>query len=412
MPRIAIPLSDMRIKNAKPKATPYKLADGGGLYLEVMPTGSKLWRMKYKQATGKESRLSFGVYPDVSLMQARKQRDAARELKATGTDPGQLKRDDKQAKATAGKNTFECLAWAWLGKTAATRAVSTQDKVTTWLKKDVFPFIGNMPVSTIKPLDILATVQKMETRGAVDSAHRVQQICGQILRHAVATGLAERDVTVDLRGALTVAIKTNYAAITEPAQVGQLMRSIYAYTGHPYAIAALKLSALVFVRPGELRGAEWAEMDLDKAEWRIPASKMKMKVDHLVPLSAQAVEILHGMHAMTGGDQFVFPSIRTGARCMSENTINAALRAMGYGKEVMTAHGFRAMARTIMDEVMNERVDLIEHQLAHAVKDVNGTAYNRTKHLPERRKMMQRWADYLGGLKDGAEVIQLHGKTA
>ena len=290
--------------------------------------------------------MSFGAYPDVSLIQARRKRDTARELRATGTDPGQLKRDDKQAKAIAVENTFERVAWAWLGKTAAIRAATTQDKVTSWLKKDVFPFIGNMPVSTIKPLDILATVQKMEARGAVDSAHSVKRLCGQILRHAVATGLAERDVTVDLKGALSVAIQTNYAAITEPEQVGQLMRSIYAYAGHPYAIAALKLSALVFVRPGELRGAEWAEINLDKAEWRIPGSKMKMKVDHLVPLSVQAVEILRGMHAMTGGDQFVFPQ-----------------------------H---------------------PHWCA----------------LHERRKMMQRWANYLGGLKDDAEVIQLHGKSA
>jgi integrase len=412
MARIATPLSDTQIKNAKPKDNPYKLADGGGLYLEVMPTGKKLWRMKYQQASGKESRLSFGIYPAVSLLQARKKRDAARELKAAGTDPGQLKRDEKQAKTVAAANTFELVAWAWLEKTSATRAATTHDKITSWLKRDVFPFIGTMPVATIRAMDVLATVQKMEARGVIDSAHSVKRLCGQILRFAVATGLAERDVTIDLKGALSVALQTHYAAITEPKQVGELMRAIFAYSGHPYAVAALKLSPLVFVRPGELRSAEWAEIDLDAAEWRIPGAKMKMKVDHLVPLSTQAVEILRGVHAMTGGRKYVFPSIRTGDRCMSENTINAALRSMGYAKEVMTAHGFRAMARTIMDEVMNERVDLIEHQLAHAVKDPNGRAYNRTAHLPARKKMMQRWADYLDALKDGAEVIQIHGRSS
>jgi integrase len=251
----------------------------------------------------------------------------------------------------------------------------------------------------------------MEARGAIDSAHRVKQVCGQVFRYAVASGLAERDVTADLRGALATALKSNYAAITDPKQAGDLMRSIHAYTGHPYAVAALKLSPLVFVRPGELRAAEWAEIDLDAAEWRIPGRKMKMGLDHIVPLSTQAVEILHGIHPLTGHGKYVFPSIRTGERCMSENTINAALRSMGYSKDVMTAHGFRAMARTILDEVLGERVDLIEHQLAHAVKDQNGRAYNRTAHLPARREMMQRWADYLDKLRKGADVVPLRATS-
>jgi integrase len=281
--------------------------------------------------------------------------------------------------------------------------------VTAWLEKDVFPSpsIGDKPVAAIKPLDVLATVQKMEARGAIDSSHRVKQICGQAafrrgerIGRARCDGGPERDIVEARKGKLP--------AITEPKQVGALMRSIYAYAGHPYAVAALKLAPLVFVRPGELRAAEWPEIDLDGAQWRIPGRKMKMKVDHLVPLSTQAVAILRRMHVMTGHGKYVFPSIRTDERCMSENTINAALRSMGYGKDVMTAHGFRAMARTIMDEVLNERVDLIEHQLAHAVKDPNGRAYNRTAHLPERQKKMQRWADYLDTLRVGAEVIQLH----
>lgn len=407
MPKLAKPLTDAQARNAKSREKPYTLADGDGMYLEVMPTGKKIWRMAYRQANGKNNRLTFGPYPEVSLLEARAKRTAARKLKADDIDPGQFKRDEKQAKVIAATHTFEAVARTWLKKTVATRASTTQEKITNWLQKDVFPFIGSMPVSTIKALDILATVQKMEARGAVDSAHRVKQICGQVLRFGVATGLVERDVTADLKGALSVIPKTNYAAITEPKLAGELMRSIFSYIGHPYAIAALKLSPLLFVRPGELRAAEWTEINLDTAEWRIPGGKMKMKIDHLVPLSTQAVEILRSVQAMTGHGKYVFPSIRTYERCMSENTINAALRSMGYAKETMTAHGFRAMARTIMDEVLGERIDLIEHQLAHAVKDPNGRAYNRTAHLPARREMMQRWSDYLDTLRKGADVVPL-----
>lgn len=412
MPKLAKPLTDIQVRTARPKIDKtYTLADGGGMYLEVAASGSKIWRMSYRQESGKQNRLTFGGYPEVSLLEARAKRAAARKLLADGIDPGQFKRDEKLNKAIAAANSFEAVARLWLKKTATSRAVSTQGKVTTWLEKDVFPSIGSMPISSIGPREVLATVQKMEARGAIDSAHRVKQICGQVFRYAVATGSAERDVTVDLRGALSTAAKTNYAAITEPKQAGELLRSIDAYTGHPYAIAALKLSPFVFVRPGELRAAEWVEIDLDAAEWRIPGEKMKMKVDHMVPLSLQAVEILRSIKSLSGHGKYVFPSVRTGERCMSENTINAALRGMGYSGEVMTAHGFRAMARTIMDEVLGERVDLIEHQLAHAVKDPNGRAYNRTAHLPARREMMQRWADYLDKLKAGAEVIQLHGRS-
>lgn len=412
MPRLVSPLTDMQVKNAKPKAKPYKLADGGGLYLEVTPSGSKLWRMKFKQASGKESRLSFGTYPDVSLTQARAARTAARQLRAADVDPGQAKRDAKLAKAAAAAHTFEALARDWLRKTAADRAASTQAKNTSWLEKNIFPEIGAMPISTIKPRDVLVALQKIEARGALESAHKIKQLCGQVFRYAVAAGLAERDVTADLRDALSAIPQTHYAAITEPTRVAELLRSIYDYHGHPYSTAALRLSPMVFQRPGELRSMEWAEIDLDAAEWRIPGHKMKMKNDHIVPLATQAVELLRGLQAITGHGRYVFPSVRSGARCMSENTINAALRSMGYPKEVMTGHGFRAMARTIMDEVLGERVDLIEHQLAHAVKDPNGRAYNRTAHLPARREMMQRWADYLDKLRAGAAVIPLHGSAA
>lgn len=402
-------LTDTGIKNLKHSGAPAgdKHTDGGGMYLLVTAT-AKCWRMNYR-FDGKQKTLSLGIYPAVSLAKARKRRDEARELLAEDPpiDPGKEKRDNKQAKAIAAAQTFEAVARQWLKKSASERANSTQEKVTNWLEHDVFPYIGNKPISTVGPRDVLAAVQVMETRGAIDSAHRVKQVCGQVFRYAVASGMAERDVTADLKGALSSVPKANYAAITEPKQVGGLLRAIFDYNGLPAAVAALKLSPMLFVRPGELRGAEWAEIDLDAAEWRIPGSKMKMKLDHLVPLSVQAVAILRDLHPMTGHGKYVFPSIRTDARCMSENTINAALRGMGYPKEVMTGHGFRAMARTIMDEVLGERVDLIEHQLAHAVKDVNGRAYNRTAHLPARREMMQRWANYLDKLRIGADVIPL-----
>jgi integrase len=399
-------LTDTRVKQLKHmgSANGEKYADGGGMYLHVTATG-KYWRLSYRYA-GKQKTLALGIYPDVTLAKARERRADARTLLADGIDPSVAKREEKQRKADAAAHTFETVAREWLAKTANRRAAVTQAKVTNWLEKDVFPFIGKLPVSTIRAKDVLDKVaRRMEARGIHESAHRIVQICSQVFRYAVAIGLVDRDVTVDLRGALVSVEKTNYAAITEPKQVGQLMRSIHSYDGHPTAVAALKLTPLVFVRPGELRAAEWTEMDLDVAEWRIPAAKMKMKVEHLVPLSRQAVEILRTLQPFSGHGRYVFPSIRTGERCMSENTINAALRGMGYAKDAMTAHGFRAMARTIMDEVLGERADLIEHQLAHTVKDPNGRAYNRTAHLPARREMMQRWADYLDKLRIGADVI-------
>ena len=405
--RQAVALTDTFTRNTKHSGAPAgdKHSDGGGLYLHITKAG-KYWRMNYRFA-GKQKTLALGVYPAVSLAKARQGRDKARELLAQGTDPSTAKREDQQATAAAAANTFEVVAREWLVKTEPERAAITQLKVSTWLEKDAFPFIGNMPISTIKSRDVLdRVVRKVEARGAIDTAHRLKQLCGQVFRYAVATGTAEHDVTQALKGSLAKAIKKHYPAITEPKQAGDLMRSIAAYTGHPTTVAALKLSPLVFVRPGELRKAEWAEIDLEAAEWRIPGSKMKMKVDHLVPLSKQAVELLRTVQPITGHGQYVFPSLRTGERPMSENTINAALRGMGYAKEVHSAHGFRAMARTIMDEVLGERVDLIEHQLAHTVKDANGRAYNRTAHLPARRVMMQTWADYLDKLRMGGEVIQ------
>ena len=402
-------LTDTFIKNAKSNGTGagVKHTDGGGMYLLVKSAG-KYWRMSYRFA-GKQKTLALGVYPAVSLAKARQRRESARELLADGIDPSAAKSQEKQARASAAVNTFEAVAREWLMKTATQRMTTTQSKITTWLEKDVIPYIGKMSIADVGPRDVLAALRKMEARGALDSVQRVKQICGQVFRYAVATGSAERDVTQDLKGALAKATPGNFAAITEPIKAGELMRSIFDYSGHHCTVAALKLSPLVFVRPGELRTAEWAEIELGVAEWRIPGIKMKMKADHIVPLCSQAVAILLDLQAITGHGKFVFPSIRTGERPMSENTINAALRGMGYAADVHSAHGFRAMARTIMDEVLGERVDLIEHQLAHAVKDPNGRAYNRTAHLPARRLMMQRWGDHLDKLRMGATVIPLRG---
>jgi integrase len=400
-------LTDTFVKNVKHTGAPAgdKHTDGGNMYL-LVNAGGKYWRMNYR-FDKKQKTLAMGVYPDVSLLKARQRRDKARELLADGIDPGAAKQEEKQAQAAILANTFERVALEWLNKTKADRMASTQGKVTTWLQKDVFPHIGSMAISAIGPRDVLGALRHMEARGALDSVQRVKQICGQVFRYAVATGSAERDPTPDLKGALTKAAPGHFAAITEPKQAGDLMRAIYAYSGHPQVQTALKLSAMLFVRPGELRSIEWAELDLDAAEWRIPGSKMKMKVDHLVPLSTQALALIEAMKPLTGSRRYVFPSIgRSEDRPMSENTINSALHVMGINKETHTAHGFRAMARTIMDEVLDERVDLIEHQLAHAVKDPNGRAYNRTAHLPARRAMMQRWADYLDKLRIGADVIQ------
>jgi integrase len=401
-------LNDTFIKNStkhsgKPAGDKY--TDGGGMYLLVTAVG-KYWRMNYR-FDEKRKTLALGVYPTVTLAEARKRREKAREQLSKGIDPNAAKREEKQVKADLAANTFELVARAWLKKTAVTRKEITQSRITTLLEHDVFPYIGGMPINTLGPRDVLnKALRKIEARGSIDTAHRAKQICGRIFRYGVAVGLAERDVTSDLRGALAEIPKSHFAAITEPKQAGELMRSIYGYSGHLSTVGALKLAPLVFVRPGELRKAEWVEIDLEGEVWRIPGAKMKMGVDHIVPLSTQALAILRGVHPITGHGRYVFPSLRSDDRPMSENTLNAALRGMGYCKDIHTAHGFRAMARTILDEVLGERVDHIEHQLAHTVKDPNGRAYNRTAHLPARRNMMQRWADYLDKLRTGAEIIE------
>lgn len=402
-------LNDTFIRNSTKysgKPSGDKHTDSAGMYLLVTAAG-KYWRFNYR-FLGKRKTLAIGVYPTISLAEARRRRDKAREQLAHGVDPSAAKKADKQAKVDQMANTFELAARAWLKKTAANRKDITQDRITTLLENDVFPYIGSLSINSIGPRDVLyKSLRKIEARGSIDTAHRAKQICGRIFRYAVAVGLAERDVTVDLRGALSEIPKSHFSAITEPKEAGQLMRSIFGYSGHPTTVAALKLAPLVFVRPGELRKAEWNEIDFKAEEWRIPGSKMKMKADHIVPLSSQAIDIIRSLQPVTGHCRYVFPSLRTGDRPMSDNTLNAALRSMGYSKEVHTAHGFRAMARTIMDEVLGERVDFIEHQLAHTVKDPNGRAYNRTAHLPARKLMMQRWANYLDRLRVGADVIPI-----
>lgn len=403
-----MPLTDTAIKKAKAAETPYKMTDGGGLYLLVKSTG-KYWRYNYRFG-GKGKTLALGTYPDVSLARAREKHSDARKQLADGIDPSAARKQHKQASAAASANSFEAVAREWYAKAYANKAESTREKTMTRLEQDVFPMLGGMPVSTVEAAHVRAVLERVEQRGALDIARRVFNYIGRTLRYANSRGLVERDVSasIDLKLILTNRETKHHAALIAPTAVGGLMRAIDGFTGGFVTVCALKLSALTFVRPGELRHAEWAEIDLDGATWSIPGRKMKMGLDHIVPLSAQTVAILRELHAVTGRSAYVFPSERGGSRPMSENTINAALRRMGFTKEEMTAHGFRAMARTLLDEALGYRPDYIEHQLAHAVRDPQGRAYNRTAHLPERREMMQAWADYLDKLKAGAEVIPLH----
>ncbi len=398
-------LTDTAVRNAKPAKKPARLFDGGGLYLEVSPSGGKWWRLKYRFG-GKEKRLSLGVYPDVTLAKAREKRDQSRKLLADGIDPGENRKAVKTAKADRAANSFEVVAREWFGKYSPTWAEHHGDRIIRRLERDVFPWIGGRPIAEVTAPELLAALRRIETRGALETAHRALSNCGQVLRYAIATGRAERDPSRDLRGALLPAKGEHFAAITEPKRVAELLRSIEGYQGTLTVQCALRLAPLVFVRPGELRKAEWANIDLDAAEWRYTVSKTETL--HIVPLSSQAVAILRELHPLTGSGRFVFPGVRTRERPMSDNAILAALRRMSIAKDEMSGHGFRAMARTILDEVLGVRPDFIEHQLAHAVRDPNGRAYNRTAHLPERRKMMQQWADYLDKLKAGAEVIPLH----
>lgn len=398
-----MPLSDVKIRNTKPAKKQVKLFDGAGLFLLVTPQGGKYFRLKYRYE-GKEKLLALGTYPAISLADARQRRDDARQQLAHGIDPGAVKKARKQA-STAEKETFEVIAREWHNRQSSVWVPAYADKMIKSLERSIFPWLGQLPINEIKAPELLMVLRKIEARGTLDTAHRMRFICGQVFRYAIATGRAERDPATDLRGALTPFIEKHHAAITDPVKVGGLLRAIDGYEGHFVVQCAMRLAPLVFVRPGELRQAEWAEINLDEREWNIPAERMKMKQSHFVPLSTQAVDILRSLQPLTGSGKYVFPSARSFSRPMSNNAILAALRRMGFDKDEMSGHGFRAMARTILDEVLQVRPDFIEHQLAHAVRDPNGRAYNRTAHLVERRKMMQLWADYLDGLKIGAKVL-------
>ncbi|OOG38181.1 integrase arm-type DNA-binding domain-containing protein [Rhodanobacter sp. C05] len=402
-------LTPSAVANAKPQGKPYKLADERGMYLLVKPDGARWWRFDYRRPdTRKRNTLSMGTFPDVSLRKARERRDEARKLLADGIDPG----NKRKAETLADADTFEAVAREWFAKFSPKWAASHADKVIRRLERDVFPWIGTKPMAKLEAPDVLAVLRRIESRNAVETAHRAHQNCGQVFRYAVATGRAKGDVTRDLRGSLTPWKAQHYASITEPGKVGDLLRAIDGFTGSYVVAALLKLSPLVFTRPGEVREMEWPEIDLDAGEWNIPAERMKLRLPHVVPLAPQAVAILRELHPLTGKGRYVFPGARSIKRPLSNMTVNAALRRMGYDKDTMTAHGFRAIARTILDEVLGFRVDIIEHQLAHAVKDANGRAYNRTSFLPQRRKMMDAWADYLDTLKAGDNVVPIMCKAS
>ncbi len=395
-------LTDTAVRNAKPRDKFYKVSDSGGLYLLVKPTG-KYWRMDYR-FVGKRKTLAIGVYPAVSLVAARKKRDEARELLAKDIDPSLTKAINKQIVRTAAENTFKAVALEWHAKTSKTWAETTATNIKRYLEKDIFPWLGNRVIRDIAAPELLAVLRKIESRGAHEKAQRCREYAGRVFRYAIATGRADRDPSGDLRGALTPVKVKHHASITDPKAIGALLRSIRGFSGSYITQCALQLAPLVFVRPGELRHAEWAEIDFDKPEWRIPGHKMKMKEPHIIPLSAQAVEILQSIHPLTGDGQYIFPSIRTGAWPMSENTINAALRRMGYEKDEMTGHGFRSMASTLLHE-HGWPHEAIERQLAHAERNKVVAAYNYAEHLPKRKEMMHWWADYLDELVAGAKVV-------
>lgn len=393
-------LTDTTIRTTKPREKALKLFDSRGLFLLVTPAGGKLWRLKYRFA-GREKLISLGQYPDVSLKDARDRRDVARKQIASGSDPSAQRRAERNANGL----TFEAVGREWFTKFSPQWTPSHNRTVLARMEQGLFPFIGSKPISGITAPDVLSALRRIETRGAHETARRCRQICSQVFRFAISAGMAERDPSADLRGALTPAEIVHRSAITDPSKVGALLRVLDAYEGTPVVQAALKLAPLVFVRPGELRAAEWSEINVGRAEWIIPPWRMKMRQALLVPLSRQAVEILNELHQITGAGRFVFPSARSATRPMSDNAILSAFRRSEIAKEEMSGHGFRAMARTILDEVLHVRVDLIEHQLGHAVRDPNGRAYNRTAFVAERAAMMQQWADYLDGLKVGSIVV-------
>jgi integrase len=404
-------LTDIAVRNAKPREKPFKLSDEKGLYLQVEPSGSKLWRLKYRYVD-KERKLALGTYPEVTLAQARERQLDARRLLANGIDPGEHRKQAKRAAKVAAANTFEAIAREWFLKFSSGWAKSHSSKVLLRLENNLFPWLGSRPIAALEADELLETIRRVEARGALDTAHRCLGYCGQVFRYAIATSRAKRNPAADLRGALPPTHAKHFASITDPEGVGELLRAIEGYRGNLLTRLALRLAPLTFVRPGELRSAEWAHFHMNDAEWRIPAERMKMKEDLIVPLSRPAIAVIEELQPLTGNGRFLFPSEYGRSRPMSENTINAALRRLGYSNDEMTGHGFRAMARTMLDEVLEYRVEWIEHQLAHEVKDPNGRAYNRTAFLAGRKEMMQGWADYLDGLRLGKPQVQRARKAA
>ncbi|MFP6840397.1 MAG: integrase arm-type DNA-binding domain-containing protein [Pseudohongiellaceae bacterium] len=383
------------VKQAKPRDKAFSLVDGGGLYVLVKPAG-KYWRYNYRYC-GKQKTLALGVYPDVSLAVARKMHQEAREKLAEGVDPSSHKQARKAAGQDSQSDSFEIIALEWLQKRGS-KSEGGDKRLNRLLRKDLIPYIGKRHIAQITAPELLKVLRRIESRGAIDTAHRAKQIAAMVFRYAVATGRADRDCSTDLKGALAQPTKTHFKAITDPAEVAPLMAAINNYRGTPIVMAALKLSPLLFCRPGELRYLEWNEVKLERGCIELPASKMKMRQPHIIPLCTQAMGILEELHLITGRGKFVFPSARGASRPLSDNGVRTALRTLGYTNDQISPHGFRAMARTILDEVLNFPVDAIEHQLAHSVKDPTGRAYNRTKHLSQRQGMMQTWGDYLYGL--------------
>ena len=394
-------LTDIAVRNARARDRAYKLSDGRGLCLLVQPNGSKWWRFRYKR-DGKEQMLSMGTYPDTSLADARKRRDEARRKLEAGTDPGL----ERRLVENAPDRTFEAVAQHYLAGLERKvllkkRSPATLRKARWALRDYVYPFVGSKPIDSISTQELLAVLKKIEAKGLLETARRTKQRCGQVFRHGIGLGYCARDITVDMRGLLEAPIVEHHAAITDPNQVGGLLRAIERYSGRRLTLLALKLSPLLFVRPGELRKAERAHFDLETAEWRIPAHLMKMKVQHIVPLSRQAIEVVHELLTVPINSHFLFPALGHPERPMSENTVSKALRIMGYASEDMSAHGFRSLASTLLNE-LGWPPDAIERQLAHVEENETRSAYNYAEHLPIRRRMMQWWADYLDGLRDNA----------
>jgi len=402
-----MPLTDVAIRNAKPRAKPYKMGDSHGLFLLVQPSGGKLWRIKYR-IHGREKKVALGIYPEVGLAEARNRMREAREQLAFGLDPAREKQRAKLRAQLEANNTFSEIAREYCVKRkrdgARAWAPATSRRC-EYLISLLSGSIGKLPITDIEPIDVLEAVRRIERQGKHESSRRTMQLAGAVFRYAVATARVRSDPTRDLRGALIVPTVTHYGAIIDPERVGELLRAIEGYEGQPITRLAMQLAPHVFVRPGELRHAEWEEFDLDGALWTIPADKTKMRKDHRVPLSRQAIAILEDVSALTGPKGYVFPSIRTRTRPMSDNTINAGLRRLGYASDEMTAHGFRAMASTLLNECGKWHPDAIERALAHGDADKVRAAYHRGAHWDERVEMMQWWSDYLDQLRGGGEVV-------